>query len=114
MGVVGNQRRVRDTVRLLDPLAGAASQPRSFDGSEKDPLVSNDRVDLCAVVALDTEADLLVRLEVVAALRDGGLVNEGELVRRDAVFVRWESARYDVGLLKARGRGRGEEGPSAW
>lgn len=100
LGVVGNEGRVGDTIRLLDPFAGATCQqsPRSSSSTETDrrsgqkrghdSLVSNNSVDLCAVVSLDTETDLRVGHEVVTVFRDGGLVDEGELVCRNTVFMR--------------------------
>jgi hypothetical protein len=51
-------------------------------------LIGNDGVDLGAVVSFNTETDFRVGNEVITVVRDGGFVNEGELVCRDTVFVR--------------------------
>lgn len=51
-------------------------------------LVLHNSVNLGAVVLLNTEANGLVRLEVVAVLRHGIFVDEGELESGNAVSVR--------------------------
>jgi hypothetical protein len=56
--------------------------------TEPDSLVGHDGVDFGAVVSFNTETDFRVGNEVITVVRDGGFVNEGELVCRDTVFVR--------------------------
>ena len=61
---------------------------RSSSSAKFDVLVLDNSVNLGAVVLLDTEADRLVRLEVVAVVRHDGFVDESELEGRDTISGR--------------------------
>ena len=61
---------------------------RSTPSPKLDLLVLNNSVYLGAVVLLDTEADRLVRLEVVAVVRHDGFVDESELEGGDTISGR--------------------------
>ena len=61
---------------------------RSTPSPKLDLLVLNNSVNLCAVVLLNTEADRLVRLEVVAVVRHDGFVDESELEGGDTISGR--------------------------
>lgn len=106
LGVVGTESVERGAVHFLDPRTGAdfvsyvidtsflseaACQAIAIQNRKDNSLVRLHSVHLGTVSPLDTQADRLVRFEVVAVLGNHGLVDEGELESGRAVFVRYRS-----------------------